>query len=124
MDDFDPFENDIDQIFNSFLGRPSRKRRFKEEVEEIQEFSEDDGYVYFTLELPGYNEKDIQVSVKSRVLEIRANKKSISKVKEYLLNKFQEGIAIQKSIPENANPKNFSYTFKNGILEVRFIKHD
>lgn len=121
-EDNDPFED----IVNSFFGRPQARnarrviRRDKEE-EESQSIEEEKD-IYFIMELSGYKEEDIQVKVKDNSLIISARTSNDSSQKDYMASKHKEGITIQRAIPNNIKNKNFSKTFKNGVLEVVFYK--
>lgn len=118
--DADPF-SDMDSIFNQLIGRRAKPRKAKQESNKI-DFIESEDYIYCTIELPGYTEKDLSLTVKNGVLEVQAQRKSLQKVQDYLSSKFQEIQIIQRSLPESVNPKKFTHTYKNGILEVRFGK--
>ena len=43
-------------------------------------------------------------------------------IQDYLSEKLKRGIFIKKSIPNFVNHRGFSYTMRNGILEVVFDK--
>ena len=122
--DDDPFES----IMRDFFGQsPARGRRKDaiiegEEEERVIDFVEDGEKVYLVFELSGYGEKDIIVSVKGKELEIKAQKSSREDIQDYLAEKMHIGVFIRKNLPNFINPKNFSHTVKNGILEVAFSK--
>ncbi len=117
----DPFEDMINQFFGN-SGRV-RRSRVKREVEEEQntQFIEEEDYVYLIIELPGYSEKDINISIDDDTISISAKAKQIV-AQDYLAQKQKEGITIEQIIPENIKIKNFKKTFRNGILEVTFEK--
>lgn len=127
----DPFQNIFREFFGSAEG-PYRKGRknYSEEIIEGEEedriidFVESEDYVYLVFELPGYDEKDISVSVKGRDLEIKATKKNcdIEKIQNYLSQKLCRGIFIKKILPNALETKGFKHTVRNGILEVVFSK--
>jgi HSP20 family molecular chaperone IbpA len=120
--DDDPFEEIVREFFG---GTPKRKREEfikGEEEDRVIDFVEDTDYVYVVFELPGYNEKDIFVTVKGNNLEIRAQKSSDEKVQDYLSKKLKQGIYLKKQLPNFVSNKNFNYTMKNGVLEVVFLK--
>jgi HSP20 family protein len=123
--DDDPFE-DILREFFSPESRTGRKRNGTiiqgEEEDRIIDFVEEKNKVYLIFELPGYNEKDIMVIVKNKELEIRAQKNDREEVQTYLAPKLSKGFFIRKTLPKFINPKRFSHTMRNGILEVVFNK--
>ncbi len=122
--DDDPFN----EIVREFFGSSSTQRKNNtfiqgEEEDRSIDFVEDQDYIYIIFELPGYTKKDISVSVKGNLLEIKALKKEgCENIQSYLSQKLCKGMLIQKTIPKFINPKNFKYTLENGILEIIFSK--
>lgn len=121
-DDFnDPFDSIVSQFFGRPYGRGARKRyEISGEEESELGFVETNEKVFLILEIPGYNEKEISIILKDKKLEIHAKKIHLENVKDYLANKLQRGVTISKTLPSHVSTKNFSHTFKNGILEVAF----
>jgi len=128
---FEENDDPFDSIVREFFGgapinrRTSRRRNFVEGEEDDRniDYIEDDSYVYLVFELPGYNEKDVLVSVNGKELEIEANKRSIEEVRDYLHQKLRQGIKIKKKLPGVINPKKFTKTLRNGVLEIIFLKN-
>ena len=124
--DNDPFE----EIVREFFGDSSiRKRRTSpiihgEEEDRVVDVIENDDKIYLIFELPGYNLKDITVSIDNNVLEIYAKKKNcdLSSVQNYLSQKLCDGVFIKKTLPKFVNSKSFNHTLNNGILEISFNK--
>ena len=58
---------------------------------------------------------------KGRVV-VDARKKIFEKVQSYLSEKLSSGLNIVKVLPDFIKTKKFDYTFRNGVLEVRFKK--
>lgn len=123
----DPF----DSIVREFLGgsgvsRANRKDRFirGENEDRNIDYVEDDSYVYLVFELPGYNEKDLEVDVLGSELEITAIKKDFEGIQGYLHQKLGRGLQIKKKLPSIISPKKFTHTMRNGILEIVFLKKD
>ncbi|PIN93384.1 hypothetical protein COU54_03225 [Candidatus Pacearchaeota archaeon CG10_big_fil_rev_8_21_14_0_10_31_24] len=119
----DPFED----LVNSFFGgRPQKRKneRFTqgEEEERNIDFIEDENFTHIVFEIPGYTKKDILVVIKGKTLEVSAKKSSATNIKEYLISKLQQGVSISKNLPSNVQSSKFTYTYKNGILEVKFNK--
>ena len=126
FEDDDSFEDIVRELFE---GRNSRIRKDNyeeiiegEREERIIDFIEDKDYVYLIFELPGFNEKDISISIKGQELEITARKRSIGGVQNYLIQKLNNGLFIKKKLPNFIKTKNFKHTIKNGVLEIIFIK--
>ena len=126
FEDNDPFENIVREFFG---GRTSRIREDNyeeiidsEREERVIDFIQDENYIYLIFELPGYNEKDISISIKGREFEIIAKRRSVGEVQNYLIQKLNDGLLIKKNLPNFIKTKNFKHTIKNGVLEIVFIK--
>lgn len=119
--DDDPFEDIVNQFFgNQRARRRTRSQNYEEEKN--SQFIEEDNYIYVIIELPGYEEKDISISVKENSLIVYAKSSEKSESQDYLAQKHKEGIKMEQQIPNNAISKKFSKTFRNGVLEVTFMK--
>lgn len=118
----DPFEDIVNQFFgNSARVRRPRAKRIVDEEDENTQFIEEEDYVYLIIELPGYSEKDINLSTNGDRINISAKTKQVVG-QDYIAQKQKEGITIEQIAPDNIKMKNFKKTFRNGILEVTFEK--
>ncbi len=117
----DPFEDIVNQFFGNQVRSRRRTKRAVEEEEQNTQFIEEENCVYLIIELPGYSEKDINLSVDDDTISVSAKTKQVV-AQDYLAQKQREGITIEQIIPENIKTKNFKKTFRNGILEVTFEK--
>ena len=126
FEDNDHFENIVRELFGggaSRIGRDNYEEIIESEKEErVIDFIQDENYIYLIFELPGYDEKDISISIKSRELEIIAKKRKIGEVQNYLIQKLNNGLFIKKNLPNFIKTKNFKHTIKNGVLEIIFVK--
>jgi len=126
FEDNDQFESIVRELFGgraSRIGRDNYEEIIGSEKEErVIDFIQDENYVYLIFELPGYDEKDISISIEGRELEIIAKKRKMGEVQNYLIQKLNEGLFIKKSLPNFIKTKNFKHTIKNGVLEIVFIK--
>ena len=118
----DPFEDIVNQFFGgSQRVRRPRAKRIVDEEDENTQFIEEEDYVYLIIELPGYSEKDINLSTNGDRINISAKTKQVVG-QDYIAQKQKEGITIEQIAPDNIKMKNFKKTFRNGILEVTFEK--
>lgn len=123
----DDFFDEIEKAFFGSAGGGQGRARTSsygdvvrgEKEERVIDYIEEDNEVYFVFELPGYDEEDIEISLKGDQLKVEALKKDFSNVKPYLKNKLSQDISYTKTIPVKVK-KDFEKSFKNGILEVRF----
>ncbi|GHU28158.1 molecular chaperone Hsp20 [Spirochaetia bacterium] len=76
-------------------------------------------------ELPGFDEKNVEVQVNGGALTIESKKESREEKREgtYLLQERRK-LAFSRSfaLPENADPEHISAVFKNGILSLEIKK--
>jgi HSP20 family protein len=125
--------NDFDRYMESFFGEspltPALGRTANLPVVDIRET--DEAYL-LEAELPGFDEKNIQVHVNGRVLTIESGKDEESrkdrKEKEdgapvFLLRE-RRGFTFSRSftLPENADSQGISASFKNGLLRMEIKK--
>lgn len=127
--DDDPFDDIIREFFGNRTGLgPVRKKREHvirgEEEDRVIDFLETEDAFYLIFELPGYTEKEVMATVKGRDVEIRAQKKRQEGVQDYLMQKLQHGVLYNKTLPSFMNSKKFSFTMKNGVLEIAFEKKE
>ncbi|WP_409720417.1 Hsp20/alpha crystallin family protein [Pseudorhodoplanes sp.] len=89
------------------------------------DLSETDKEIEVTAELPGMDEKDIDVSLAEGILTIRGEKKSEieKKEKDYYLQERTFG-SVERVIPlpDTVDLDSANATFKNGVLTVKFAK--
>ena len=122
--------NDLDKYLESFFGdtilAPAARVFGRMPAVDIQET--ENAYV-LEMELPGYDEKNIDVHVDGTNLTISTKKEDEKRSDEsdcaanYLLRE-RKISAFNRSfkLPENADPEAVSAAFKNGILRLEIKK--
>jgi len=129
---------DFDDIFSQFFrqsgNRIRRARRSfndNNEDEEWEENEEDDrktdyidydDKIFLIFELPGYDEKDLEMELKDKTLTIEVKKRGECKMQDYLSKKLCKGEGFKKTLQPFIDIKSMKHSFKNGILEVMFKK--
>jgi len=118
----DPFESIVREFFGETPRRNySSKRVIRSEDDERKtDFLKTSNNIYFIFNLPGFEEKDIEVSVTNEKVGVNAKKRDLNQVQGYLSSKLSKGVRIYKNLPEDVDIKNFKKTFSNGILELTF----
>jgi len=125
---FDNDEDSFENILNEFFGNPKIRRRSAGDVihgereERVVDYIEEEEFVYFIFEIPGYSKEDIDINVQGKELRISAIKENPESAQKYLISKLQRGVYFNKQLPNKIKPKNFEWNFNNGILEVKFKK--
>ncbi len=86
---------------------------------------EDDKKVYVEAELPGLNEKEINVELKDNVLTISGEKKEEKEEKDKKYHRVERSYGyFQRSINlgSKVDEKNVKASFKNGVLAIELPK--
>ena len=135
----DSLRHEIDRLFDDFRPfgwrLPSHRSLFdldlptlsREEwlIAPAMDLVEREGQFEITAELPGIDEKDIEIQLSNRLLTIKAEKKEEKQEerKDYHLSERRYG-SLQRSfeIPELVNADQISATFAKGVLTVRMPK--
>ncbi len=131
MGDGNPFESlhrEIDRLFDDFMrGFDVPLLRGSEEGKILPDVdvAETDKEVQVTADLPGVDEKDLEVTLAEGVLTISGEKKSEreEKKKDYhrierVFGRFERSIALPEGLAEDK----VAATFKNGVLTVTIPK--
>ena len=104
----DNFVNPSDRIFNRL---PSVDVRETEK-----------SYV-LEAELPGFDEKDIEIRLNGTNLTIESKKTEEKKEENYLIQERRVSSFCRSfRLPENADPEGVSASFKNGVLSLEIQK--
>jgi len=119
--------SDFNSCFDSFFGdsilSPTGRARFLPAVD-IQET--ENSYV-MEMELPGFDEKNIEVNIDGSSLTIASKQEEKKEKKEedgkYILRE-RRNVTFNRSfqLPDNADSSTVSATFKNGILNLTIKK--
>lgn len=81
--------------------------------------------IVITAELPGIDKKDIKVSVKEDVVEIKAERKFEKEEKKknyYRKERSYSGFYKKLTLPSPINPDKAKSSFKNGVLTITLPK--
>lgn len=98
---------DIDRILNRPIGLSDKINAIKNE----------DGYI-FEFNLPGYDKKNINVSIEDGYLLIDAKYKNKEDVKYIHQGFFKKDYSTSIKIAEPISEKSIKASYKNGILKV------
>ena len=128
--------SDFDRYFESFFGdtilSPSTRAFSRLPAVDIRETEK--SYV-LDMELPGYDEKDIEIHIDGSSLSIASRQEETRDAKEDKKHQGSEGTWILRErrinsfsrsfkLPENANSEEVSAEFKNGILSMEIKKRN
>jgi HSP20 family protein len=115
----------FDDVFRGFDLSPFDSDRFFDRIAgdwPSVEVSETDKEIKVTAELPGLDERDVQVELANGVLAIAGEKKTEIEDKDRLFSERHYG-RFERRIPvEDVDEANISAAFKNGVLTVTLPK--
>jgi HSP20 family protein len=115
----------FDDVFRGFDLSPFGSDRFFDRIAgnwPRVEVSETDKEIEVTAELPGLDEKDVQVELANGVLAIAGERKTDIEDKERLFSERHFG-RFERRIPvEDVDEDRVSAVFKNGVLTVTLAK--
>jgi HSP20 family protein len=122
-DPFSALQREIDDLFEgfsrSFSGFPMRDVMPKMDV------SETDKEIEITAELPGLEEKDIQLNLADNVLTIRGEKKNEREEKEkdyHLVERSYGSFTRSVQLPDGVNADGIKAVMSKGVLKVSVPK--
>lgn len=120
---FDLLQTEIDRVFDTFNGWPmaALERNFSPDMEVV----ETDTSIEVTTELPGLEEKDVEISVADGLLVIRGEKKTekSEKRKNYRIFERNYG-AFERTValPRGIDPETIKATMSKGVLKIEAPK--
>ncbi len=122
QDPFMTLRNQMDRLFDTFGTWPNETAS---DVTPRVDVSETDKEIDIDAELPGLEDKDIDVTLSGDTLTIRGEKKSEheEKKKNYYVSERSSG-SFSRSIqlPFDADPNNISAKFDKGVLHIAIPK--
>jgi HSP20 family protein len=132
-DPFESFHKEMDRVFNGlfsdFGGFKSgffnldRGGSFSPKID----VSEDKGGINIAAELPGMDEKDIEVSLKDGRLLIKGEKSHDEKKEDrnyYHVERSYGSFQRSISVPEGIDPDRIKASFKKGLLKIKLPKSE
>jgi HSP20 family protein len=111
----------LDDFFERGIGRSSELRVFSPRID----VAEREGEIKVTAELPGMEEKDIDITVDARGLTLRGEKKEEREETEESYYRLERSFgSFQRYIPFSTeiDRDNIEATFKKGLLRIRLPK--
>ena len=115
----------VDRFMESFFGeQPFNNALCRQPAVDIEENG--DAYM-LEMELPGYEEKDVEINLDGGTLNIESKKETATEKKSEERNFVMKERRVQTfsrsfRLPENADLENISATFKNGLLCLQIKK--
>jgi len=113
--------NEIDNLLHEFFGGPIHTGPLSGEWMPPADITETDDRVTVKAELPGIEEKDIDISISGNVLTIRGEKKRLKEVKDgdhYLGDRYYGSFHRIFQLPTDIVQEKAEATFKKGVLRI------
>jgi HSP20 family protein len=126
-DDRSPFfrlRQEMDRLFDDFFGAPALSGGWSRATDwPSLEVNETDDEVRITAELPGMNEKDVDLSVRDGMLTIKGERKGEHEDRdrgwsERYYGRFERRLTL----PDGADEARCAADFRDGVLTVRIPK--
>ncbi|MDP2622119.1 MAG: Hsp20/alpha crystallin family protein [Hyphomicrobiales bacterium] len=127
-DPFSQLQREVDRLFGEFSrGMPALGWPFAGEgaLTPSIDVSETDQSLELTAELPGVEEKDIDVTLSNNLLTIKAEKKAEKESKDktyHLVERSYGAVRRTISVPFDADPDKVEARFDKGVLKVTLPK--
>ncbi len=125
---FDSFRREIDSVFDEFFSlKPSSL--FDSDWLPSIDVDENEKEFTVTAELPGMEEKDINVTLENNILTIAGEKKEEKEEKDENRNRYHAercygSFSRSVSLPEEIKQDKIKAKFKNGVLSINIPKDE
>ena len=118
---FDDLFNELYSLPTSFLSKTGV------DLSPRIDISETDAAYKIEAELPGINQKEIDVKIDNNILTIKGKKEDIKEEKEknyHLRERYYGAFQRSISLPNNIEPEKIKASFENGVLNISVPKND
>lgn len=119
-------QQEIDRLFDNFSRGFGALPAFKTgDLVPSMNVGETDGEIEFTAELPGLEEKDVEVTLADNILTIRGEKKAEKEEKKkdyHLVERSFGSFSRSFEVPAGVEPSAIKASIDKGVLTVKFPK--
>lgn len=121
---------EMDRMFRSFFEKPELTTSTKELTKSEQpssDIEETDNEVIATIDLPGVDKKDILLTVRDDLIEVKAEKKQEMEIKKknlYRHERSHSGFYRTLPLPAKVDAENAEAEYKDGVLKVKIAKKE
>ena len=123
---FNTLQREIDRLFDDFSrGFPSFGRWTAQELVPSIDVTETDKEIEITAELPGLEEKDVQINVADNLLTIKGEKRAEKEQKDKnyrLVERSYGSFERTLELPEGVNAEAIKANISKGVLKVTVPK--
>ncbi len=118
---FDDLFNELYSLQTSFLSKSGM------DLSPRIDISKTDNEYKIEAELPGVQQKEIDVKIDNNILTIKGKKEDIKEEKEknyHLRERYYGAFQRSISLPNNIEPEKIKASFENGVLNISVPKSD
>jgi HSP20 family protein len=120
--------NFFDSILNDFQSLPVPSfQKIRGELSPRIDISETDSAYHIDTDLPGINQKDIDIKLDNNILTIKGKNEEQSETKDrnyYIKERYYGSFQRSISLPSNMNVDNIDARFENGVLHIKIPKKE
>lgn len=119
--------NEIDNLLHEFFGGPIHTGPLVGEWLPAADITENEDKIFVKMELPGIEEKDIDLSICGNVLTIRGEKKHVKEDKaenHYFGDRYYGSFRRTFQLPADIDPDKAEVSFNIGVLKISVPKVD
>jgi HSP20 family protein len=127
---FDTLQREVDQLFDDFSrgvasGNSTSSGSLMPSIMPSMDVAETDKQIELTVELPGLEQKDVDISVSDNMLTIRGEKKSETEQKDKNFRRVERVYGTFHRVvelPPGIDPSAINATMSNGVLRITVPK--
>jgi len=120
IEEFRTMQHDMDRLFDRFFETEILREHAMGWMPSAESYTKDN-HLVFKVELPGVNQKDLDVSIADRELIIKGERKSEKDAKEqdYIYREISYGCFERRfTLPEGVKTDDLKAKFSSGVLEI------
>jgi HSP20 family protein len=123
---WDPFEDNLDELFKGFFLRPMRLEQSQEPMRIRMDVKEDDKAYVVHAEIPGVKKEDIQVSIEGNQVaisaEVKRQKEEKQAEKTLRTERYYGKVYRAFSLAQDVDQEQAQARYENGVLELTLPK--
>lgn len=123
------WQQEVDRMFNDAFRRmgtpPGSRAELSQWLRPSLDIVEDKDAYSVSIEVPGVEEKDIQIDVQGDTLSVRGEKKQSQETSDKNIHRVERSYGMFQrtlSLPMDANAEAIQASFKDGVLNIRIGK--
>jgi HSP20 family protein len=122
---FNMLQREVDRLFDDFSQGVPPEQSLVAQLVPNMDVSETDKEIELTVELPGLDRTDVEITINDDILVIRGEKKAEAERKDknfHLVERAYGTFYRAFALPNGVDPSQIQATMSNGVLKVRIPK--